>query len=69
MADLLQDEAWRDEAGNILGAVRQSFFSGRVVPGGWHDAVDEDGQVVSDRMPTSTLYHVVTLAEEVANAL
>jgi mannose-6-phosphate isomerase len=69
IADLLQDEAWRDEAGNILGAVRQSFFSGRVVPGGWHDAVDEDGQVVSDRMPTSTLYHVVTLAEEVANAL
>ena len=33
-------------------------------PGGWNDAYDETGQVVSPDMPTSTFYHVLSLAAE-----
>ncbi|MEE4208116.1 MAG: AGE family epimerase/isomerase, partial [Parvularcula sp.] len=62
----LHDEQWLDEAAHILQAMRNHFFGRGVVDGGWHDALDEKGRVLSDRMPTSTLYHVVMLAQEVA---
>lgn len=39
------------------------------VPGGWFDEVDDTGQVVSTNMPSSTLYHLITLADEVTLAL
>lgn len=56
-------DAWRDEATRLLAGFRRIYRSG-VCPGGWQDNVAADGTPLSDRMPASLLYHVMTLADE-----
>jgi mannose-6-phosphate isomerase len=52
-----------DKAGRLIERMLTSYFSAPLA-GGWNDQYDEAGRVVSEDMPTSTLYHVVSLAAE-----
>lgn len=64
MARLTGEEHWYEDATRYLDALQSIFLSG-AAPGCYHDNVDHGGTVLSDRTPASTLYHHITLADEI----
>ena len=54
-----------DKAASLIEAMLASYLDAPF-PGGWNDQYDVDGQVISPDMPTSTFYHVMSLAAEAA---
>lgn len=61
----------RRRARAVLDVLFDDYFSG-CVAGGWRDRFDLDGRVLDDRMPASSLYHIVgayAAANDVAQTL
>jgi mannose-6-phosphate isomerase len=56
-------EHYYEQAARYL-ATFTSFYLAPVAKGGWVDRIDQNGAPVSDLMPTSLLYHIITLADE-----
>lgn len=52
-----------DKAAALIGAMLETYLNAPIA-GGWNDQYDEQGAVVSPDMPTSTFYHVMSLAAE-----
>ena len=52
-------------AARLIEAMLATYLSGPV-PGGWTDQYDEQGAPIAPDMPTSTFYHVLSLAAEAA---
>ena len=52
-----------DHAATLIEAMLASYLDAPI-PGGWNDQYGEDGTVTSPDMPTSTFYHVMSLAAE-----
>ncbi|MEM1380228.1 MAG: AGE family epimerase/isomerase [Pseudomonadota bacterium] len=62
MADLTRDDAWLGEAETYLAAFFDVFVQD-VAPGCYHDEASGDGRVTSKLTPSSTVYHLMTLAD------
>jgi mannose-6-phosphate isomerase len=60
---LTGEPSYYEEAGRLLRAFSDLYLE-PVVSGGWIDRLAADGRAASDLMPTSLLYHIVTLADE-----
>lgn len=56
-------EGAEDHAAALIDVMLGSYLDAPIA-GGWNDQYDEDGRVVSPDMPTSTFYHVMSLAAE-----
>ncbi|MBB4658771.1 AGE family epimerase/isomerase [Parvularcula dongshanensis] len=57
------ETAMEGKAARLIDGMLGSYFDAPF-PGGWNEQYDADGRVVSEDMPTSILYHVVSLAAE-----
>ena len=57
-----------DRAADLIEAMLGTYLDAPMA-GGWNDQYDESGRVVSPDMPTSTFYHVMSLAAEAARTL
>jgi mannose-6-phosphate isomerase len=57
------EEAWLDLAADLIARFFELYLS-TPARGGWYDRLDADGKVLSDRMPTSLLYHLITVVDE-----
>ena len=65
MARKTGDPADLDLASELLDHFHELYLD-PVTKGGWIDRLAPNGEVLSDKMPTSLLYHLITMAEEVA---
>lgn len=52
-----------DEAAAMIDRMLSTYLDAKL-GGGWNDRYDANGRVVSEDMPSSTLYHVMSLAAE-----
>ncbi|WP_031549392.1 AGE family epimerase/isomerase [Parvularcula oceani] len=52
-----------DKAARLIGRFMDDYL-GTPMPGGWYDQYDENGDIVSEDMPASSFYHIVSLAAE-----
>ena len=57
-----------EKAARLIEAMLATYLDAPF-PGGWNDAYDEGGAVVAPHMPTSTFYHVLSLAAEAAKTV
>lgn len=63
MARVTGEEQWYEKATRFLDELQSRFLS-NAAPGCYHDNADHDGTIISERTPSSTLYHHITLADE-----
>jgi mannose-6-phosphate isomerase len=62
----LQLESGQQRTGTVaqlLGLLHAHFLT-PAVPGGWHDLLDDKGNLLVDYIPASSLYHIVCAASE-----
>ncbi|MCQ8184174.1 AGE family epimerase/isomerase [Parvularcula maris] len=60
---LTGEAAYHEEAGRLLETFVELYLA-PVAKGGWVDRLNADGSAASELMPTSLLYHIITLADE-----